>query len=326
MDGISYFPYLRGRQSELLALRDLMVVGKLSPYVIPIIEPIKDTSTIRSALAEFQRSGHAAIIVLNPEHGEFATERYAGQIQSSLSLRELNHVSPMVLMNSRVHDALSFAKQEEWETDALGLATIIPQDYELDSDGIIPGLNELSPDLVFYTDIEAREDAVTSLESANGEVHFAQIVDRFNRRERNVDYAEKPDEMFSRDYRKCEMRGDSGFSDYSIVGNHFSEGGFAPYAVAIHIVYFNENQSMLRVKHYVSDTNVDYHDVPNKFSEAVNKLVPDVESGRIEETEGVRRLVQQAHDGTFPGLATVKRWSIMHHLELMGRYLDKHNA
>ena len=34
MDGISYFPYLRGRQSELLALRDLMVVGKLSPYVI----------------------------------------------------------------------------------------------------------------------------------------------------------------------------------------------------------------------------------------------------------------------------------------------------
>lgn len=326
MSGISYFPYLRGRQSELLALRDLMVAGKLSRYVIPIIEPVKDTSTIRSVLAEFQRSGHAAIIVLNPEHGEFATRRYTGQIQASLSLRELNHVSPMVLMNSQVHEALGFAKQEVRETDALGLATIIPQDYELDPEGIIPSLNELSPELVFYTDIEAREDAITSLESVNGEAHFAQIADRFNRRERNVDYAEKPDEMFSRDYRKCEMRGDSGFSDYSIVGNHFSEGGFAPYAVAIHIVYFNENQSMLRVKHYVSDTNVDYRDVPNKFNEAVKKLVPDVESGQIEKTEGMQRLMQQALDGTFPGLATVKRWSIMHHLELMGRYLDKHNA
>ena len=89
-----------------------------------------------------------------------------------------------------------------------------------------------------------------------------------------------------------------------------------------YLVYFNENQSMLRIKHYVSDTNVDYRDVPNKFSEAVNKLVPDVKSGVIEETEGIRHLMQQAHDGTFPGLATVKRWSIMHHLELMGRYLD----
>lgn len=323
MSGISYFPYLRGRQSELLALRDLMVVGKLSPHVIPIIEPVKDTSTIRSVLAEFQRSDHAVVIVLNPEHGEFVTDHYAGRVQESLCLRELSQVIPMVLMNSQIRDVLNFTKRRQWQTNPLNLATIVPQDYELDSRGFILGLNELSPELVFYTDIEAREDAIISLENVNSDkVHFAQIIDRFNRRERNVDYAEKPDEAFSRDYRKCELRGDGGFSDYSIVGNHFSEGGFAPYAVAIHIVYFNENQSMLRIKHYVSDTNVDYRDVPNKFSEAVNKLVPDVKSGVIEETEGIRHLMQQAHDGTFPGLATVKRWSIMHHLELMGRYLD----
>lgn len=328
MVGISYFPYLRGRQSELLALRDLMVAGKLSPYVIPIIEPVKDTSTVRNVLAEFQRSDHAVIIVLNPEHGEFVTENYAGRVQESLRLCELNQVTPMVLMNSKTYyDALSAAKNGEWQTNPLSLATIIPQDYEIDSKGIIPGLNELAPKLVFYTDIEAREDAITSLENASSDiVRFAQIADRFNRRERNVDYAEKPDEMFSRDYGKCEMRGDIGFSDYSVVGDHFSEGGFAPYAVAIHIVYFNEDQSMLRIKHYVSDTNADYRDVPIKFNEAVEKLVPDVKKGLIEETEGIRHFMQQASSGTFPGLATVKRWSIMHHLELIGHYLDGQDA
>ena len=80
---------------------------------------------------------------------------------------------------------------------------------------------------------------------------------------------------------------------------------------------------MLRIKHYVSDTNVDYRDVPNKFSEAVNKLVPDVKSGVIEETEGIRHLMQQAHDGTFPGLATVKRWSIMHHFWTISKNVRK---
>lgn len=40
-----YFPYLRGRQNELLCLRELLDAGKLSSQVIPIIEPVKFSST-----------------------------------------------------------------------------------------------------------------------------------------------------------------------------------------------------------------------------------------------------------------------------------------
>ena len=35
-----YFPYLRGRQFELIALRDLVDKGVLSDKIIPIIEPL----------------------------------------------------------------------------------------------------------------------------------------------------------------------------------------------------------------------------------------------------------------------------------------------
>lgn len=36
-----YFPYLRGRQYELIALRELINNDKLSEHVTPIIEPVK---------------------------------------------------------------------------------------------------------------------------------------------------------------------------------------------------------------------------------------------------------------------------------------------
>ena len=36
-----YFPYLRGRQFELIALRELVEKDVLSGRIMPIIEPVK---------------------------------------------------------------------------------------------------------------------------------------------------------------------------------------------------------------------------------------------------------------------------------------------
>ena len=41
-----YFPYLRGRQFELIALRELLEGKRISEKVIPIIEPVKPSSTL----------------------------------------------------------------------------------------------------------------------------------------------------------------------------------------------------------------------------------------------------------------------------------------
>lgn len=48
-----YFPYLRGRQYELLALRELIGNDKLSDKIIPVIEPVKITSTLLSTIKAF---------------------------------------------------------------------------------------------------------------------------------------------------------------------------------------------------------------------------------------------------------------------------------
>lgn len=39
-----YFPYLRGKQYEMIALKELLSEGLIGKSIVPIIEPIKETS------------------------------------------------------------------------------------------------------------------------------------------------------------------------------------------------------------------------------------------------------------------------------------------
>ena len=149
------------------------------------------------------------------------------------------------------------------------------------------------------------------------------IADRFEpiKKERNNDYSKNEDEFFSDDHLYY-SDGYVGFSDYTIVGQEYQESGFAPYAVVIHIVYFDDKKN-LRIRHFVSDSNDDISDPANKFYEAVSKLV-EWNSNMKLETEGIHIFEELHRTGAYPGLGVVKKLSIMHHIELMGNYLEEH--
>ena len=48
-----YFPYLRGKQEELLALQELLNNERLSKKIVPVIEPVKLSSTFINTLQLF---------------------------------------------------------------------------------------------------------------------------------------------------------------------------------------------------------------------------------------------------------------------------------
>ena len=100
------------------------------------------------------------------------------------------------------------------------------------------------------------------------------------------------------------------------------ESGFAPYAVAIHIVYFKSDKS-LWVHHFVSDSNDDIQNPAKKFYEAVSKLVNWCNDNSVTETRGLDAFIKHFEEQTYPGLGSVKKFSLMHHLELISRYLDE---
>jgi hypothetical protein len=302
-----YFPYLRGRQYELLALRELAEGNLLGSHVIPVIEPIKISPTFMTTMEAFTRTEQPVGLVFNPEIGDLSGKNQLATNELRTFL-ENQGIIPAVIINKKSPECLR------------GLATIRAIDenimallknpdcldvYETEFSAAIPRFTLFSDDRRFRRTVK------------NNKVLFE---DKFNKQQRNADYPQ--DEFFSEDHLFYVGEGYQGFGDYSIVGDEFTESAFAPYAVAIHIVYFDQDKA-LRVRHFVSDSNVDISDVAGKFSEAVEKLATwykNIEPKPV--TKGLQTLLRHHENGTYPGLPTLKKLSITHHLELVGKFLD----
>lgn len=305
-----YFPYLRGRQFELIALRELVEKGVLSNEITPIIEPVKLSSTLVKTIETYVKNSKQLAIIANPKVGSFnrdAKEETNQKLKESLSAI-LNENSNILFMNLLSPDS---NPEEFIEKYADNMGTIcdnkdaIPV-YEAYFEGTDVKFNLIPDESGFRRKI--RKNRVL-------------LADKFNKLDRNNDYIEVSDEPFSEDHLYYQDDGYVGFADYSVVGEEYNETGFAPYAVAIHIVYFDKDNS-LRVKHFVSNSNDDITDPAGKFQEALSKLVAWNETMQLD-TVAMKEFESLYSREAYPGLGTVKKLSIMHHLELVGRYLDK---
>lgn len=305
-----YFPYLRGRQFELIALRDLVEKGVLSDKIIPIIEPVKLSSTLIKTIESYEKKRRQLGIIVNPKVGGFKIdmeEEKNQKLKNNLvtCLKENDYILYMILLSANL-DPDEFIKKYE---DNMG--TIC------DNKDAIPVYEaNFAKTKVKYNLIP--DESGFRRKIRNNRVLLA---DKFNKQERNNDYIEIDDEPFSEDHLYYADDGYIGFSDYTVVGAEYNDTGFAPYAVAIHIVYFDSDKS-LRVKHFVSDSNDDISDPAGKFQEALTKLVEWNKKKQIK-TVAMKEFEDLYRREAYPGLGTVKKLSIMHHLELIGQYLDK---
>lgn len=304
-----YFPYLRGRQFELIALRELVEKGVLSSRITPIIEPVKLSSTLIKTIETYGANSKQLAIITNPKVGSFnsdAKEEKNQKLKESLSasLRENNKILFMHLLRAN-------SKPEKFI------------DRHADNMGTICNDKDAIPVYeTYFSETDVKYNLIPDESGFRRKIRKNRVLleDKFNKRERNNDYIEIDDEPFSEDHLYYLEDGYVGFADYSVVGEEYNETGFAPYAVAIHIVYFDTDDS-LRVKHFVSDSNDDISDPAGKFQEALSKLVA-WNKGKHLDTVAMKEFVDLYHREAYPGLGTVKKLSIMHHLELIGRYLD----
>lgn len=307
-----YFPILRGRQFELLALRECVEKKILSNHIIPIVEPVKVSSTFIKTVDSFINADKSLAIILNPLVGSWDNDIVK---DSNIKIREG--------FNSRLEDKniiISYYVDRELEKYVLN-----SEKKGVFAESMILICN--NPEYVnCYEEVIKGKTPMYNLIPDKSDfrrrIRKNRVIceDHFPKQARNIDYLKLESEFFSSDHLYYDDDGYVGFGDYSIVGEEYSETGFAPYAVAIHIVYF-DNNSNLRVAHFVSDTNDDISDPARKFSEAVEKLVEWNKEFRLD-TLGIHELEEAYRNETYPGLGVIKKYSIMHHLELMSRYLD----
>lgn len=301
-----YFPYLRGRQFELIALRDLLDKNLISDRIFPIIEPVKLSSSLTKTLDLYKQKNRALGVIMNPCVGD-------------LSFRGLTDLKNPIC--KAMHDIMQKSSiQKAFHLDA----SIQKQVSDLE-EIILVAMDKEKVDLYNQLYGDGKEPKYTLMPDESDfrrnirNHHRICLADNFNKQDKNADYKNNYDELYTRDHLYYEDDGYVGFSDFSIVGNEYSESGFAPYAVAIHIVYL-EKETM-RIAHFVSDSNEDYSDTTGKFKEALKKLVAWNKDHHLE-TYAMQEFQRLYKEEIYPGLGTIKKLSIMHHIELVDKYLN----
>ena len=311
-----YFPYFRGKQFELGAIRESAELLHKSNF-IPVIEPVRRRGFYKT-LDEIDKFHGDAIIIANPEFGDFESDQnsIAEEIENNyfdctnISLGLLltenmtqSHIDSMVKSSGKKLKCLIHAGF----SDAKVLHKLLS--------------NELGDyDHLF-------------LENQSGSLyrrHFINLKrvllrDGF-RRQINRDYPDQ--EFFSDLHATFQDVGMKGFGDYLTVGNYYSETGGPAYAVAIHLTYIDSDKDDgMHIHHFKSTRQDDTRDTAGKFLEALEKLVYEVQSqsSQIFYSSAVEEFLDLHKRGHFPGLGYVKKLSIKHHIETLANYFQNKN-
>lgn len=286
---------------------------------IPIIEPVRESlTTLSRALGAIRESGGRAIVVTNPRYGDF---RGGGTGILSLLDEEYPNddaITAGVLLRSDTPTEVAVA---EIGADAQRMPSLIHDGFTEPAE-----LARSVADNVRLTNIFVEDQANTLYRR-----HFTGstrviLKDGFEQM-KNADYLREPVQTFSDlhvIYRDMNM---DGYGDFLTVGDTYSEGGGPAYAVAIHLTFIDEDRDdQMFIQHFVSDTNDTPTDPAGKFAQALDKLVATLERfpARFGETTAIEKFRELKERQHFPGLGTLKKLSMMHHVETLAAYHHAH--
>ena len=311
-----YHPYFRGKQFELITIREMATL-LAEKHFVPVIEPVRESlSGLRRALNAVCDAQGRAIVIVNPYHGDHQGDGtdITGLLKADFA--GVEYISAGILLRSdmTVEEVMDLYTQHADQQPVLVHAGFnTPKELATKFDEAMPGL----------TNVFVEEHAKMLYRK-----HFEQstrilVRDGFNR-QRNADYPEM--EEFSDLHVTYDELGMGGFGDFLMVGDVYSEGGGPAYAVAIHLTFIDPTKdNVMYIYHFVSDTKDTPTDPAGKFAQALAKLIEKLESdtSHLFETEAIKEFRDLHAKGHFPGLGYVKKLSMKHHIETLAHFLDE---
>jgi hypothetical protein len=310
-----YFPYFRGKQFELLAIRE-SAACLAAAHFVPIIEPVRESlGGLERALIAVRDQQGKAIVIVNPYHGDHR-EDGAG-ISELLQRREFanNEVGIGVLLQegTTTNDVVAVgAAHAGRELSLIHAGFNHARELAISLDA--------GPAVARHVFIERHCDKLYRRHFKGGERIL--VADRFRRQQRNRDYP--PVERFSDLHITYVDEGMNGFGDFLIVGDDYSETGGPAYAVAIHLTFIDPGQDdAMFIYHFVSERQDTPTDPAGKFAEALRKLIRKLDSGtsHLLETSAIREFRDLHAKGHFPGLGHLKKLAMKHHIETLAAFV-----
>ena len=308
-----YYPYFRGKQFELIAIRESATLIANSGFV-PIIEPVRASlGGLDKTLKSLTDVEAQAVVVVNPRHGD-----HRGSCESISELLERNYQ----------------------ESDGVSAGILLTNETRLDQAlTLATRFNRSGTTLIHagFTDPRTLSDQLSGNAADFRNIFLADHANRLYRRhfqgESRILISDGFVQMKNADYPSVETFSDlhitfleegmDGYGDFLTVGDNYSEGGGPAYAVAIHLTFIDPDQDdTMFIYHFKSDTNDTPTDPAGKFAEALGKMITKLNSGdsHLLDTGAILEFRDLHKRGHFPGLGYVKKLSIKHHLETLASY------
>lgn len=311
-----YYPYVRGKQYELLLLRE-QASFLAENSIHPIIEPVNDNlSPLRRTILEFVKFGGDFVIIVNPKYGDLKNN----------NTPLLNLVSEGTFSN---YEGMYLGYIVKPDTDLNTLRQVITHHNNNNFSIIHYGFSDARrllpiiggvPNVKEHIFIDNCSSQTYRRQFSGDGISRILVRDGFNIM-KNADYPNE--EHFSDLHLTYQDSNMDGFGDFLIVGDHYAATGGRPYAVTIHITYLDEDNDM-HVRHFISDRTESRSDTPGKFQEAVSKLVAELNNGHtlLYHSNACDEYIELFNQGHFPQLGYVKKLSMQHHLELVADFLS----
>lgn len=307
-----YYPLLRARQFELIALRDLANAAISQGTIVPILEPVKESfNNLNLALTAFSNTQQEAFLIVNPTVGELPGDHDA--------YLNFLHDNPYP-----IHRAFHFRNNSQYINEAistfnLGECMLICQN----------DVDPANPDFIALTNSESIQNIVVEDPGRNRALsryvrglgkNFIRLDDLFEKQPRNSDFLDIREHRFSEEHLHYANEGFGGFSDYTVLPSQFSDGGSTPRAVVIHLTYTN-GANQIWIRHFTSDTNDSIANVQGKFAEAAAKAVAFCRDRQLN-NPAIIELEDYFERQHYPGLGTVKKISLKNHLFVVQEFLS----
>jgi len=309
-----YFPYLRGKQFELIALREISdIMASDNSKISPIIEPVKDSSTLKKTLIDLSRQKINFNVIINPDVGDLINSSAAimNSIKKELSGYTNYQMAIIVDESKDVRYYRDLVRDHELSCSGVSL---IHNSVHEDIENILKIIEDKSELPIINNIINSGKTNRRYYRSFDSSTLIT-LDDFFCCQQKNSDYLLIGESQFSEEHLYYKHDGYKGFSDFLTIGDNYSDGGFLPFAIAIHLSYADTTKK-IRIKHFVSDSNLDNSDIGGKFEEALSKLVNWCTANSLN-TKATNEFKELHRTGHFPGLGSIKKLSIMNHIELV---------
>ncbi|NLH93968.1 MAG: sce7725 family protein [Candidatus Cloacimonetes bacterium] len=317
-----YLPLLRGKQFELLAIRELVAVLNGNQHVTPIIEPVRDNLlSIRKCMDVYEEKKLNLFVITNPIVGYFTDSDKHKDLATGLTMGDYKYVKPAYYLDSNTSKAEINSLVNSYNNKLCFIhLDKVAANNKVEENSIVKIINKRNKeDLhVFFHGLSRNYIN----EVIGKDFDKAILKDCFPKEDQNKKYP--IENSFSDEIFFFKSEGRYGFSDYSMIGSEFSESGGPAVAVAIHIVIEDKKNKELRIKHFVSDRITGFDDPAGKFFEALEKLVDWANNHERQHlnTLSIKEFINLFNKEHYPGLGFVKKLSLFHHMELCNKVIS----